>query len=390
MIKGRRTAKTFLYTVAASLVMCLIGCVSKRPGKTIVTVDQLLSRAAAVNIKLENPFALDAEMKADVAKGVGFQGTPLERIHRLIRYLNNTKGIHFAYASNKSLTARQAYRARKGDCLAYTNLFLGMARYLKLPVYFVHVDANPHFYERRGVFFVSSHMAVGYSGATVGMVKNPYDVIIDFTRASSNFNLVFYRPIDDAWAVTLYYNNVAVNNIVKGNLNYAEKLLRFLITQKPNIKELYNNLAIVMMRLGQGKQALQLLERGIKRFPSYEPLYTNVVLTARNLGEPKQAKKYAAIGNKVAKQDPFFVFNRGVDEFSSGALGAAVKDFRRALRENRRNPVLYAWLARACLAAGRNTEGIDAFKRAQKLAPRNAMLDELRAKYPVLKTVPRI
>jgi len=335
---------------------------------------------------LVNPFALDDDIKSEVAAEIGFGGTPVNRVRRIIRYLNDKGYINFKYQANMSLTAVDAYHAKKGDCLSYTNLFLGIARYLKVPVYFIHVSEARAYYEQDGMFFVSSHMAVGYGGGIAGQTQSPYTVVVDFTREVSDWRLWIYEAVDDTSAFALFYNNVAVDHMVTGDVAYANKLLTFLLQRTPRVKELYNNLAVLRMREGRYDQALALLQKGLALFPNFQSFYTNAILAARGAGELDLAKEYQSAGRKVAHHDPFFLFNQGVNEYNQGDYDAAIQEFGEALKRQPHNPFIYAWLARVYLAAGDSANGVRAYEKALKLAPNHKMLETLRDEYPVLVT----
>ncbi len=366
--------------------MLAAGCAYRRPHVPRATVDQMIQEGNERGLALVNPFAIDDKIKSEVAAEVGFSGTPVKRIRRLIRYLNDRGYINFKYKSNMSLTAIEAYHARKGDCLSYTNLFLGIARYLRVPVYFIHVSEARAYYEKDGMFFVSSHMAVGYGGGIVGSDQSPYTVVVDFTREVSNWRLWIYESVDDESAFALFYNNVAVDHMMTGDLSYAGKLLSFLLEKQPQVRELYNNLAVLRMREGRYDQALVLLQKGIAMFPSFQSLYTNAVLAARGDDKPELAKEYQEVGRKVAQHDPFFLFNQGVTDYNQGAFDSAIEQFHKALRLQPHNPFIYAWLARVYLAAGDSAKGVKAYEKALDLAPNHKMLDTLRDEYPVLAT----
>jgi Transglutaminase-like superfamily len=86
----------------------------------------LLEEARAEGLALEDPLAIDEEMTAAVERAISRTLAPEVRLRMLrdfVRY-----HLRFAYVPNRSLTARPAWRARGGDCVAYTNLFVALAR----------------------------------------------------------------------------------------------------------------------------------------------------------------------------------------------------------------------------------------------------------------------
>src|SRR3954462_14953565 len=121
--------------------------------------------------------------------------------------------------------------------MAYTNLFMALARSLGIDAYFVHVRDVQNYYEKAGWFFVSSHVAVGYGAG-------PNAEVIDFAKEISDWKLALYSRISDDAALALYYNNVAVDHMLTGRKDDAERLLRFWLKREPAVAELYNNLGV--------------------------------------------------------------------------------------------------------------------------------------------------
>ena len=319
-------------------------------------------------------------------------GTPAERIRRIVWFLNGKEGVNFKYTSGMSLTANEAYRQKQGDCLAYTNLFMGIARHLQLPCYFVHIREARDYYEREGLFFINSHMAVGYSGDGTGIEEGLglYTLVVDFAELTSGLGLQLYQSLDDAEATALFYNNVAVDNLLAGDINQAEKMLRFLISTQPQLQELTNNLGVVLMRQGRYEEALAVLQAGIQKAPTYQPFYTNAIQAARACHKTALAQRLESDAAKWSRRDPFFLFNEGVDLYQKKQYGAAVETFQKAAKIRPNNPSLECWLARAYLASGQTERGTESFLKAQGLSPNYPLLSVLRDEFPALAEAPRV
>lgn len=364
---------------SAALVLLLgaLACVPKPAGAKIATLEEFLQGGREQGLELENPFAVDPAVAAEVEQAVGAGGTPTDRMRRLTRYIND-RG--FEYEANISLTANKAFGARRGDCMAYTNLYLGLARVLKVPAFFVHINEARNYYERDGLNFVSSHMAVGCA-------LQQYTVIVDFTEQKSEYALALYDAVDDATAAGLYYNNVAVDHLLAGDLASAERYLTYLLRALPHLKEAQNNLAVILMRQGRNSEALDVLQDALTRYPEYQPLYTNAVQAARGAEQMKLAKQLEAQSERFLRQDPFFIFNQGVALYQKKDYAGALAEFHKILSRQPKSPMLYAWIAKVELSAGHIPEGIQAFEHAQSLAPFLPMLKAMRGEYPALQVV---
>ncbi|MEW5765467.1 MAG: tetratricopeptide repeat protein [Acidobacteriota bacterium] len=387
MGRAKRAGRWVWGAAVLAILLGLAACAPKQPVKPMLTVAELLKDGESSGLNLGNPFELNDAIRLEVEKEVGFGGTPVDRLRRTIRFLNDRGYLNFRYEDNLSLTAVQAFEQKKGDCLSYTNLFMGISRHLKIPAYFVHVSEARNYYEREGIFFVSTHMAVGYGGGAIGLGSSPYTVIVDFTEESSDWRLWLYESIDDATAVALFYNNIAVDRMLGGDIAGAESIVRFLVSKRPGMKELQNNLGVILMRQGRFEEALALLQAAIEKFPTYQPLYTNAVQAARGARRPEVAQSILEMGRKIAQEDPFFLFNEGVNAFHEGDYVLAESRFKAAIKRQSNNPFLFAWLSRVLLASGKEEEGVEAFRKAQEMAPNHRLIRSLRDDYPVLATV---
>jgi tetratricopeptide (TPR) repeat protein len=348
---------------------------AKGPAPSRVETASLVQEARARGLKVEDPLTIEPGILKEADEAVGRWGNPFERLRRVVAYLNDTNRLGFQYAPNLSLTASQAFRERRGDCIAYTNLFVAISRHVGLPTYYVHVSEVLSHYEHRGLFFTSSHVAVGYG-------SGPSAVVVDFTKSTTDWKLAIYRAVDDATAAALYYNNLAVDAMMGGKLDEAEEMLRFLIEKKPEVEETYNNLGVLLNRRAKYQDALSVLQKGMKAFPAYKPLYTNGLVAARGAKRSDLEKDFEQRGQEIEDRNPYFLFARGMSLYQSGELDQAAEELQRAAQMKPDSAAIYAWLARICLTAGRIEEGLAAAGEVRKLAPDSKVLRDLEAEFP--------
>lgn len=327
---------------------------------------------------MSNPLDLDPALLRETREKLGVWGDPVERLRRIMFYINDNEGGGFEYAPNLSLSASEAYRRRRGDCMAYANLFVSLARGVGLPVYFVHVSEVLSHYELGGQFFTSSHVAVGYG-------SGPSSMVIDFTKENKDWKLAVYRTIDDAAAVALYYNNLAVDAMIAGRLDEAEVILDYLLEAEPQVEELYNNLGVVLNRRGRYKDALSVLQRGMRVSPHYKPFFTNGMVAARGAGRSDVARELEAQGQAIAEANPYFIFARGMGLYQSAEYTRAAEELARAASAKPDSAVIYAWLTRAWMSAGDPERGRKAFEEARRLSPDSKLLHDLMEQYPELR-----
>ncbi len=366
--------RSWIVTVVLSLAAGNLGCSLTPPPRS---AREIVRAGIDEGLVMQDPFKLDPEIKAHVEEVVGLRGDAVERMHRLRDFMSGAHELAFQYKP-ATYNANEAYRARGGDCMAYTLLFVALARDLGLPVHVVHVTQVKNYYERGGWFFVSSHVAVGFfSGANA--------TVIDLSKEVKQYDLAIYEAIDDSAATALFYNNVAVDHLMQGDLKGADQMLTFLHRREPAVVELTNNLGVLLNREHRYAESLALLNEGIARDPAYEPYYTNAIHAARQAGLPAVVADLEARGQRVAETDPFFLFARGMTAFEHDQFSVAARELERAADAKPDSPVILGWLTRAYMAEGDRENGRRAYDRARRIAPRDPLVRDLFDRYPELR-----
>ncbi|WP_394840274.1 tetratricopeptide repeat protein [Pendulispora rubella] len=360
-----------------ALSVAAFGCQSPKAAPPGTTAGELVAEARANGLAFENPMELSPDMQQDVEVAIGRRGEPRERLHKLIRHLND-RNVGFEQVQGVSLPVKRAYREHRGDCMTYAMLFVALSRHLGLETHFVHASEVLSYYEAGDSLYASSHIAVGYG-------NNPDDIVVDFANAYDDWHLAAYHRIDDAAAISLYFNNVAAYTMNEGRPRDAEKMLGFLVEKRPNLAELHNNLIVAHLRQKHFGEALDVAKHAMTIFPNYKPFYTNAIQAAYGAKKFDLAQRFEARAQAIASTDPLFVFARGLQLYQRTEYSLAAEHFERALAADRNSVLIVAWLVRAHLSAGHREEGREAFARAHKMAPNDHRLKELMSKFPELR-----
>jgi tetratricopeptide (TPR) repeat protein len=362
--------------VLLALSLSLFGCTAFLREPPPTTVAQLIERGRGEGIELVDPLEIDDDMVARVRKEVPDFEQEQWRVRNLIRFVKTT--LEFDYQPHLSLTAKESYYSRRGDCMSYTHLFIALARRVGLNAYFVHVRDVRDYYESKGQFFVSSHVAAG-----VG--TGPGAIVADFSHEQTDWKLSVYSPIDDASAAALFYNNVAVDDMLTGHVARAEKVLHFLVTQSPKTPEVYNNLGVLYNRESRYQEALDVLKLGISKFPNYEPLFTNGIRAANGAGDTPLERELERRGQAISNTDPYFMFARALRLFQDKQFERAATQLIHATDEKPEMGVFWAWLARVYAADDKRADATRAYKKAKELSPEHAVVKLLETEYPYLR-----
>lgn len=251
------------------------GCATNRTRGDGRRLDALIEAGKDRALSLPDPLTLDPAIAERVLQQVSREGTELERIRRLHRWLRDNSGLGFRYDALHTRTANDAWAARTGDCLSYAHLFNALARFLLVPVNYVRYREAQTYEERDGQFLVVSHVA---------SLNNDYrvTVLVDLTGDAPTSRVSDYELLGDDEAAALHYSNLAMEQLAAGDTATPERLLR---ERTPRLPEIHNNLGAVLLRQGRAQEAHVILQRAVARFPDFVPRYVNAALAARGAGQ---------------------------------------------------------------------------------------------------------
>lgn len=345
----------------ALLSLLLAGCVGFRARSDGRRLDALIASAGAQGLSLPDPLVLPPSVQEQVLRQVSREGTELDRIRRLHRWLRDQTGLGFRYDAVHTRTAAEAWDARNGDCLSYAHLFNALSRFLGVPANYVRYREATTYEERNGQFVVVSHVASLYNDYRV-------TVLVDLTGDAPSSRVSDYELLGDDEAAALHYSNLAMEQLAAGDTATPEKLLRLLVVKTPSLPEIHNNLGAVLLRQGKSAEALAVLRAGIAKFPDFVPLYVNGSLAARGVGDDALSDAYAEQA-RSSWTDPFLPFVRGTWLLDRGHPAEAVKLLRRAVSLKPSSAMFRVWLAKALRAAGETAEAAEEEREAERLRP---------------------
>lgn len=240
----------------------------------------MVAAAQRAGVPLDDPSILDEAIEQEVEDAVGREGTASARMDRLLRFLHDgPRGIR--YEAGATLSANEAYRQRRGDCMAHATLLVALARHLGVDAYYVHGTAPPSYRpdgEAADRVEATTHVTVGFDEG--GSPRR-----VDVWGTLGEERIAEYVPLDDGSALALYHSNRAVEALHQGRVVDAERTLRFLAFHAPMVEEVAGNLAAVLVQQKKYREALDFVVATLPRFPHAHALFTNGYVAAKALGE---------------------------------------------------------------------------------------------------------
>jgi Flp pilus assembly protein TadD len=335
--------------IAAAAVLALFsGCASAGP-TDVAGVAHELRRRGVDPALIVVPFEVTDEMRAWVHAQVPDSGSPAERLDRLLTAIMAPSLLGLSYEGGRTNTAREAFATGKANCLGFTSLFVGLARELGIPAFYLGVDDVERFEREGDLLVISGHVSAGF-GLGGGKVK-----ILEFTNApKAEYRHI--RHLADLTAIALYHSNHGAELLRAGRTEEALPWLRKATAIDPELGDAWVDLGVGLRRAGDFDGAEAAYRRALEVSPQGAAAYQNLAVLLRLRGHAKEADDLLALSTRASGQSPFSYLALGDLSMSQGHLDEARRFYRRAMWLNRDDPEPYAALGLAALAGGDRRE----------------------------------
>lgn len=318
------------------------------------------------------PHALDDEMKAWVDESMLPTQNPEQRMERLLELLLGRNQLELEYHQGYTGTAIETFQTRRANCLAFTHLFVGMSRWLDLPVYYLKVDDVQSFEREGDLVVVSGHITAGFGSPTKPR-------ILEFSLfPASSYRRV--RPLADLSAVALFYSNRGAERLLEGDRQAALEWLETAVRIDPDLPDAWVNLGVVRRRAGELEGAEAAYRRAIEIDPEFASAYQNLsALLLQSGGREDEAERLLALTDHEQNRNPFNFLSLGDLSLSEGRLEDAGRYFRRALELDSEGVEPQAAMGQWYLATGERRKARKWLKRARRVRPEDPRVLALEA-----------
>ena len=331
MFPARPVVLTAL-AVAASLAA---GCAATAPKKAYTPDEMRAALASRVSTQMRNeiviPFEIDDEIRQLAHDATRHASTDTERVEALVDAITSLAGFSISYDWLSNKTAKEVFRQGKGNCLAYTNLFIGMARSVGVDAVYADVMFTEHLTREAEIVVKSTHI-------TASVMLGNGLTLIDFTRTPERKYTAF-KPIDDLEAIANFYNNQGFLYgyfTEKGDVSFdpQEKELemyRLALEILPTFVRARNNLGVALRRRGKTDEAIEQYKIAIKQDPNYVEARSNLATAYTYQGRTKEALEEYRLAAEHAGPDGYVHERLGSTFLRLNRYQEAIKEFRKAL-----------------------------------------------------------
>lgn len=327
---------------------------------TVLRRDYLAHRSPDTAETLIIPFEADDELRGFAREIAGATLSPRAKAIRIgAAIVTEVGGQGLTYESYRNLTAVEAFHERSGNCMAFTNLFVAMARAAGLPAVYVLVDRIDQFDEGEDHLVAMRHVCAGfYQDHTLRLVDfGEYD-------PSTYWDV---RVLSDREAVARFHSNLGYDAYRDGDVDAALLQYRTALTISPGSPHVLNNLGLALRRSGDLDAARETLEAAVAADDQSLPALSNLASLYRDLGLEDDAAGIHARIEAVRSNSPYHLYVKGRLCLERGDFAEAARVLRLALLKERENALLYRELASAYDGMGEIEKSLKAFRRAQEL-----------------------
>ncbi|MDA8019254.1 MAG: tetratricopeptide repeat protein [Thermoanaerobaculia bacterium] len=264
------------------------------------------------------------------------------RTQQVLDFIFDDVGLRYSLRPTRD--AGDTFASAEGNCLSFVNLFVGVGRHYRMNPFYVEVRDHQRWRHSDGLVLSQGHMVAG-------MHVNGELQTFDFLpyRAKSYRN---FAPIDDVNAAAHFYNNLAAEAMMDGDLDEALRLVEMAVSLAPRFEKAINNRGVILARRGDFEAALAAYRSGLEISPQDVALRSNLARLYQTMGNEDEAHEILAGIEELKTTNPYFYLFQAERSRFDGNLDRALDYLRRALRVDSEVPEVHVGLANYFLDVG--------------------------------------
>jgi Tfp pilus assembly protein PilF len=360
------------------LLVLLGGCASTPSTPTVAPQELFADKAFAppsTPVDSSDLFTLSPAMR-EYLHSAGFSSLlrSMGKEKGLLEALYTKGKLKLEYDSSYTRTAAETFRDRVGNCMSLVIMTAAFAKELDMTVRFQSVDMET--WSRNGnIYLLSGHVNITL-GSRMSNVVPEQVLIVDFLPSPAAETQRTHMLSEDQ-IVSMFQNNRAAEELVKGRLDDAYWWARAAIVRDPASAMAINTLAVIYEHHGDKTMAEQAYRAALVREPENLNTLRNLQPVLVALGKKDEAQAIAQRLATLEPVPPFQYFHEGVAAYQAGAYNKARDLFRREIRRAPYNDEFHFWLAATYLQLG----DLDEARDELALAVDNSTQGEMRKRY---------
>lgn len=302
--------------------------------------------------------AVNDDMRAFLTERVPSAGNRKQKVEAILRAMLDD-GLRLDYNLFHTLTAEEAFYAREGNCMSFTNLFVALARESGITTTYQEVEVPPSWGSREDTWLFNKHL-----NAVVDLPGG--SMMVDFSMESFD-NHYRRNTLDDTEALARYHNNMGVHLMMDKELDAAFAHFRNAINLAPGTGYFWTNLGSLYRRSGEvlAAEAAYLEAIEISRDTA---AMSNLARLYRSQGREELANWYETKVELFRSNNPYYLHLLAQQAFDDGNYELSVSRSKSALRVDDQRHEVHRLLGMAYIRLGRPEDATEAFASAALLA----------------------
>ena len=237
------------------------------------------------------------------------------------------------YDPHATYTAAEAFARRKGNCLAYTNLFIALAREARLDAKFQLVKSRPEWDVTSGYLVRNNHINVLVDNVHYpGSPRSGITVDFNLVQAQESDDT---RIVSDAHAASLYYANIGIDHLRDNNLRESFAHIKRAILEAPQNVDAWNNLAVLYSVTERFAYAERAYQTALALDPNDKTAIGGLGNSLLQQGREEQAQYYIDLAQKYRMKNAYYHFALAQQAYESEMFDDALAALNDAIRLKR-------------------------------------------------------
>ena len=325
----------------------------------------LLHEEAQVRINEVDVLEVSPEMDAFLEKYILPYNNSQTRLYLLSTAINSSGVLGFDYDPAQTFTAAEAFEKRSGNCIAFANMMVALARRAGLKASYQEIIRNPTWTSVDDTVLLVKHVNVVIESNKYVYVMDASDVEIS-QRAQR-------RVVSDQYAKALYLNNLGAEALFNNDLPLAYAYQSSAIQTDPRVTDSWVNMSVVLARNEQMQDAVTVLQKALEIDSDEYSAMNNLYEVFLEQGNLLAAEELKARVDRYRKNNPYFLLQLSYEALESNQYQQSIDLLNRAIRKKDNDYLLHYALAKSLYLSGEEAAALESMQRARELAPQNLL-----------------
>ncbi len=325
----------------------------------------LLHEEAQVYINDVDVLEVSPEMDAFLEKYILPYNNSQTRLHLLSTAINSSGVLGFDYDPGQTYTAAEAFEKRSGNCIAFANMMVALARRAGLRASYQEIIRNPTWTSVNDTVLLVKHV-------NVVIESNKYTYVMDASDLEIS-QRAQRRVVSDHYAKALYLNNLGAEALFSNDLPLAYAYQSTAIQTDPQVTDSWVNMSVVLARNDQMQDAVTVLNKALEIDSDEYSAMNNLYEVYVEQGNLAAAGELKARVDRYRKNNPYFLLQLSYEALESNQYEQSVDLLNRAIRKKDNDHLLHYALAKSLYLSGEEAAALDSMRRARELAPQDKL-----------------